>query len=82
MSNNNPRASAEPGLSRRDLLSTAAAATGALVVGFWMPRRAAGQNMHQEGAALEAPRRKAPHGPPSLRSRRSTPGWWSRRTTM
>jgi isoquinoline 1-oxidoreductase subunit beta len=33
----------KPGLSRRDLLSTAAAASGALVVGFWMPQRATGQ---------------------------------------
>ncbi len=41
----------KPGLSRRDLLSTAAAATGALVVGFWMPQRAAGQIMNAEGAA-------------------------------
>jgi isoquinoline 1-oxidoreductase subunit beta len=39
-----------PGLSRRDFLSTAAAATGALVVGFWMPQRAAGQIMNPEGA--------------------------------
>ena len=31
------------GVNRRDLLSTAAAATGALVVGFWLPQRAAGQ---------------------------------------
>ena len=30
----------KPGLSRRDLLSGAA---GALVIGFWMPQRAAGQ---------------------------------------
>jgi isoquinoline 1-oxidoreductase beta subunit len=40
----------EPGLSRRDLLSTAAAAAGALVVGFWMPQRAAGQIINPEGA--------------------------------
>jgi len=40
----------KPGLSRRDLLSTAAAATGALVVGFWMPQRAAGQIINPEGA--------------------------------
>ena len=39
------------GLSRRDLLSTAAAATGALVVGFWMPQRASGQTINPEGAA-------------------------------
>ena len=38
------------GLSRRDLFSTAAAATGALVVGFWMPQRAAGQMTSPEGA--------------------------------
>jgi isoquinoline 1-oxidoreductase beta subunit len=37
--------------SRRDLLSGAAAATGALVVGFWMPQRAAGQIISPEGAA-------------------------------
>jgi isoquinoline 1-oxidoreductase subunit beta len=40
----------KPGLSRRDLLSTAAAATGALVVGFWMPQRAGGQIIDPEGA--------------------------------
>jgi isoquinoline 1-oxidoreductase subunit beta len=40
----------KPGLSRRDLLSTAAAATGALVVGFWMPQRAAGQIINPQGA--------------------------------
>jgi isoquinoline 1-oxidoreductase beta subunit len=40
----------KPGVSRRDLLSTAAAATGALVVGFWMPQRAAGQIINPEGA--------------------------------
>src|SRR5258708_31634743 len=40
----------KPGLSRRDLLSTAAAATGALVVGFWMPQRAASQIINPEGA--------------------------------
>src|SRR5438132_10437720 len=39
------------GLSRRDLLSTAAAATGALVVGFWMPQRAPAQNINPAGAA-------------------------------
>jgi isoquinoline 1-oxidoreductase beta subunit len=38
-------------LSRRDVLTTAATATGALVVGFWMPRRAPAQNMKPEGAA-------------------------------
>jgi isoquinoline 1-oxidoreductase beta subunit len=41
---------AKPGLSRRDLLSTAAAATGALVVGFWMPQRASGQIINPQGA--------------------------------
>jgi hypothetical protein len=41
-----------PGLSRREFLSTAAAAaTGALVVGFWMPQRAEGQIINPEGAA-------------------------------
>src|SRR5262249_28402669 len=40
----------KPGLSRRDLFSTAAAATGALVVGFWMPQRAAGQETSPDGA--------------------------------
>jgi isoquinoline 1-oxidoreductase subunit beta len=40
----------KPGLSRRDLLSTAAAATGALVVGFWMPQRATGQMINPQGA--------------------------------
>jgi len=39
-----------PSLSRRDLLTTAATATGALVVGFWMPQRAPAQNAHPEGA--------------------------------
>src|SRR5215813_13141300 len=39
------------GLSRRDLLSGAAAATGALVVGFWMPQNALAQIIHPEGAA-------------------------------
>src|SRR5271154_2277860 len=41
----------QPGLSRRDLLSTAAAATGALVVGFWMPRPAPAQIVNPTGAA-------------------------------
>jgi isoquinoline 1-oxidoreductase beta subunit len=41
----------KPGLSRRDLLTNAAAATGALVVGFWMPQQAAGQLINPEGAA-------------------------------
>ena len=39
-----------PGPSRRDVLSTAAAATGALVVGFWMPQRAAAQEINPPGA--------------------------------
>jgi isoquinoline 1-oxidoreductase subunit beta len=39
---------AKSGLSRRDLLSTAA---GALVVGFWMPQPAAAQIITPEGAA-------------------------------
>jgi isoquinoline 1-oxidoreductase beta subunit len=37
--------------SRRDVLSTAAAATGALVVGFWMPQRASAQIINPPGAA-------------------------------
>src|SRR5437016_8920077 len=41
----------QPNLSRRELLSTAAAATGALVVGFWMPQRASGQIINPPGAA-------------------------------
>ena len=41
----------QPGLSRRELLSAAAAATGALVVGFWMPQRATAQIINPEGAA-------------------------------
>src|SRR5215467_8096476 len=48
MSNNDPNM---VGLSRRDLLSGAAAATGALVVGFWMPQNALAQIIHPEGAA-------------------------------
>ena len=39
-----------PNLSRRDLLSTAAVATGALVIGFWMPQRAQAQSINPEGA--------------------------------
>src|SRR5215831_1234697 len=39
------------GLSRRDLLSTAAAATGGLVIGFWMPPRASAQIVNPKGAA-------------------------------
>src|SRR6185369_6456568 len=42
------------GLSRRDLLSNAAAATGALVVGFWMPPRASAQIVNPEGATWAA----------------------------
>ena len=38
-------------LSRRDLLSTAAVATGALVVGFWVPQRALAQIINPQGAA-------------------------------
>ena len=38
------------GLSRRDLLSTAAAATGALVIGVWLPQRASAQSMNPAGA--------------------------------
>ena len=41
----------QPNLSRRDVLATAAAATGALVVGFWMPQRAEAQIIKPEGAA-------------------------------
>src|SRR5262245_35906308 len=41
----------ETNLSRRAFLGTAAVATGALVVGFWMPARAQAQAFHQEGAA-------------------------------
>ena len=40
----------KPGLSRRDFLSTAGVASGALVVGFWMPQRAAGQIISPQGA--------------------------------
>ena len=40
-----------PNLSRRELLSTAAAATCALVISFWMPPRAQAQIMNPEGAA-------------------------------
>jgi len=38
-------------LSRREVLSTATAAAGALVVGFWMPQRAQAQITNPEGAA-------------------------------
>ncbi|HEY7297307.1 MAG TPA: molybdopterin cofactor-binding domain-containing protein [Xanthobacteraceae bacterium] len=38
-------------LSRRDLLSTGAAATGALVVGFWLPQAAPAQTINPQGAA-------------------------------
>jgi isoquinoline 1-oxidoreductase subunit beta len=40
-----------PNLSRRDVLSTTAAATGALVIGFCLPQRASAQIIHPEGAA-------------------------------
>ncbi len=41
-----PIPTSQPGPSRREFLATAAAATGALVVGFWMPQRAAaGENL-------------------------------------
>jgi len=39
-----------PGLSRRDLLSGAAAATGALVVEFWIPERTSAQTIKPQGA--------------------------------
>ena len=39
------------GLSRRDFLSTGAAATGALVVGFWMPQGTLAQIINPQGAA-------------------------------
>jgi isoquinoline 1-oxidoreductase beta subunit len=42
------------GPSRRELLSTAAAATGALVVGFWMPQRAAAKEMNTAGTTANA----------------------------
>jgi isoquinoline 1-oxidoreductase beta subunit len=38
-------------LSRRELLSTAAVATGALVIGFWVPERALAQIINPQGAA-------------------------------
>src|SRR5437016_11202193 len=41
----------QPNLSRRELLSTAAAATGAFVIGFWMPQRAQAQSINPAGAA-------------------------------
>ena len=41
----------KPNLSRRDLLSAAAAATGALVISFWMPPRALAQIISPKGAA-------------------------------
>src|SRR6266849_2085571 len=41
----------QPNLSRRDLLSTAAVATGALVIGFWVPQRALAQIISPQGAA-------------------------------
>jgi len=48
MNRNDPT---RPNLSRRDLLANAAAATGALVVGFWMPQRAPAQIINPAGAA-------------------------------
>jgi isoquinoline 1-oxidoreductase beta subunit len=41
-------------LSRRSVLLTGAAATGALVIGFWMPQRAQAQVPTPEGAAWAA----------------------------
>ena len=41
----------QPNLSRRELLSTAAVATGALVIGFWVPQRALAQIINPQGAA-------------------------------
>jgi isoquinoline 1-oxidoreductase beta subunit len=41
----------QPILSRRDVLATGAAATGVLVIGFWMPPRAEAQTATPEGAA-------------------------------
>src|SRR5438067_3626452 len=41
----------QPNSSRRELLSPAAAATGALVIGFWMPQRALAQIISPQGAA-------------------------------
>jgi hypothetical protein len=41
---------ANAGLSRRELLSTAATAVGALVVGFWLPQPASTQIINPEGA--------------------------------
>jgi isoquinoline 1-oxidoreductase beta subunit len=42
---------AKQNLSRRELLSTAAAATGALVIGFCLPSPALAQIVNREGAA-------------------------------
>src|SRR5260370_28513632 len=41
----------KPSLSRRDVLPTAAAAGGALVVGFWMAKRAVAKIINPAGAA-------------------------------
>src|SRR5262249_18983551 len=41
----------KPALSRRDFFSTAAAASGGLVIGFWMPERVSAQIISPEGAA-------------------------------
>src|SRR5437868_11765565 len=38
-------------LSRREFLATAAAASGALVIGFWLPPQASAQTARPEGAA-------------------------------
>ncbi len=45
------RDTAADSLDRRDFLNLAGLATGALVVGFWMPPRAHAQIIHPEGAA-------------------------------
>jgi TAT (twin-arginine translocation) pathway signal sequence len=51
MIDNDPvRSGLSPNLSRRDFLSTAAAA-GALVVGFWLPQRAPAQIINPPGAS-------------------------------
>jgi isoquinoline 1-oxidoreductase beta subunit len=41
--------------SRRDVLSGAGAAAGALIVGFWMPPRAEAESLKPEGAPVGAP---------------------------
>lgn len=48
MADNHP---ADPEVSRRDFLASAAAASGALVIGFWMPSRAQAQTIRPEGAS-------------------------------